>query len=159
MLHCGHITAWYRKHDSDILLTLRRLGPMSDHEKIARIFLCAQRTLHPFCVVSHSCKSRGPRHSQSMCKIIYHEARDMSRKAKHPKNGSCETILERWHIDADYQKSLSAEGWTEEKVRQYDALALAWIVRNEEKNKKFFKGNQMNYILQPYFKMTQRKAI
>ena len=26
--------------------------------------------------------------------------------------------------DADYQKSLSAEGWTEEKIKEYDALAL-----------------------------------
>ena len=47
--------------------------------------------------------------------ILYHEARDMLRKAKLPKNGSCETILERWQKDADYQKSLSAESWTEEK--------------------------------------------
>ena len=49
-------------------------------------------------------------------KIMYHKARDMLRKAKHPKHGSCETILERWYIDADYQKSLSDEGWTEEKL-------------------------------------------
>ena len=30
------------------------------------------------------------------------------------------------------------------------------IVQNEEKNKKFFKENQMNYNLQPHFKKTQR---
>ena len=29
-------------------------------------------------------------------------------------------------------------------------------VRNEEKNKKFFKETQMNYILQHHFKKTQR---
>ena len=40
----GHITACYSRHDSDILLTLRRLGPQSDHEKLARIIHCAQRT-------------------------------------------------------------------------------------------------------------------
>ena len=28
------------------------------------------------------------------------------------------------HTDADYQKSLSDEGWAEEEIRQYDALAL-----------------------------------
>ena len=56
--------------------------------------------------------------------VMYHKARDMLRKAKLPKNGSCETTLERWSTDAVCQMSLSDEGWTEEKVRQYDALAL-----------------------------------
>ena len=63
-------------------------------------------------------QSRGPRHGQSMRQIMYHKARDMLRKAKLPKNGSCETILERWHTDADYQKALSAEGWTEERINE-----------------------------------------
>ena len=45
----------------------------------------------------------------------------MLRKAKLPKNGSCETILEIWHTDADYQKSLSDEGWTDEKIEEYYA--------------------------------------
>ena len=40
----GHITACYSRHDSDILLTLRRLGSKSDHKKIARIIHGAQRT-------------------------------------------------------------------------------------------------------------------
>ena len=48
----------------------------------------------------------------------------MLRKAKLPKNGSCHTILERWYKDADYQMSLSDEGWTEEEIRQHDAVAL-----------------------------------
>ena len=39
-------------------------------------------------------RSRGPRHGPSMRQIMYHQARDMLRKAKLPKNGSCETILE-----------------------------------------------------------------
>ena len=55
---------------------------------------------------------------------MYHKARDMLRKAKLLKNGSCETILERWHSDADYQQSISDEGWAEEKIKEYDALAL-----------------------------------
>ena len=33
----GHITACYCRHDSDILLTLRRLELESDHVKTARI--------------------------------------------------------------------------------------------------------------------------
>ena len=69
-------------------------------------------------------QSRGPRHGQSMRQIMYHKARDMLRKAKLPKNGSCETTLERWHTDADCQKLLSSEGWTEEKIKEYDAVAL-----------------------------------
>ena len=69
-------------------------------------------------------QSRGPRHGQSRRQIMYHKARDVLRKGKLPKNGSCHTILERWYKDADYQMSLSDEGWTEEKIRQHDALAL-----------------------------------
>ena len=44
-----------------------------------------------------------------MRQIMYHKASDMLRKAKLLKNGSCETILESWYTDADYQKSLSDE--------------------------------------------------
>ena len=55
---------------------------------------------------------------------MYHKACDMLTNAKLPNNGSCETILDRWYTDADYQKSLSDEGWTEEKIRRHDALAL-----------------------------------
>ena len=69
-------------------------------------------------------QSRCPTHVQSMRQLLYHTARGMLRKAKLPKNGSCETFLERWSTDAVYRKSLSDEGWTEEQIRQYDTLAL-----------------------------------
>ena len=59
-------------------------------------------------------QSRGPWHGQSMRQIMYHKARDMLRRAKLPKSGSCETILERWYTQMQ----------TEEQIRQYDALAL-----------------------------------
>ena len=59
-----------------------------------------------------------------MRQVVYYKARDMLRKTKSPKNRSCDTILERWSTDSINQKSLSDEGWTEEKIRQYDALAL-----------------------------------
>ena len=55
---------------------------------------------------------------------MYHEARDMLRKAKFPKNGHCQTIVERWYKDAKYRADVSEHGWTEEQIRQYDALAL-----------------------------------
>ena len=44
----GHITACYSKHDSDILLTHRRLGPKSDSEKKARIIHSAQHRFTRF---------------------------------------------------------------------------------------------------------------
>ena len=37
---------------------------------------------------------------------------------------SAKTILERWHKDAKYRDNLSEHGWTEEQIRQYEALAL-----------------------------------
>ena len=55
---------------------------------------------------------------------MYHEARDMLREAKHAKNGHCQTILERWYKDAQYRANLSEHGWTEQQIRQHDALAL-----------------------------------
>ena len=33
------------------------------------------------------------------------------------------TFLERWYKDDKYRKSLSNIGWTEEQIRQYDAIA------------------------------------
>ena len=69
-------------------------------------------------------QSRGPRHVQSMRQTIYHKGRDMLRKDNLSKNGSCETIRERWYTDADYRTSLSDEGSTEEKIRQCDAIAM-----------------------------------
>ena len=69
-------------------------------------------------------QSQGPGHGQSMRQIMCHIARDIWRKAKLPKNSSCDTVQETWHTDADFQKSLSGEGWTEEKIRQCDAVAL-----------------------------------
>ena len=46
------------------------------------------------------------------------------RKARSNKNGNCKTILERWHKDDKYCKSLSDIGWAEEQIKQYDAFAL-----------------------------------
>ena len=54
LLHSGHITAWYSRHDSDIHLIHRRLQLKSDRME-NNSHPCAQRILHPFCVVSHSC--------------------------------------------------------------------------------------------------------
>ena len=86
---CMQPTAMHRRYDKD------RYDPLSI----------------PGYVIKKN-QSRGPRHGQSMRHTMYHKAKDMLRRAKHPKNGSCKTILERWYNDAYYQKSLSDEGWT-----------------------------------------------
>ena len=44
-------------------------------------------------------------------------------KARKHKSGGYKTILDRWHDDDRYRKSLSDIGWTEEKIIQYDAIA------------------------------------
>ena len=64
--------------------------------------------------------SHGPFMRQTMC----FKAHDMLRKAHSNENGNCKTILERWYKDEQYRKSLSDIGWTEEQIKQYDALAL-----------------------------------
>ena len=43
LLHSGHITACYCRHDSNFLLIHRRLGLESDHLKTVRIIRCEQR--------------------------------------------------------------------------------------------------------------------
>ena len=53
-------------------------------------------------------------------------------------------ILERWHDDDKYRKSLSDIGWTEEQIIQYDAIALEdhpYVATRQERsrNGKFWK--------------------
>ena len=59
-----------------------------------------------------------------MRQTMYHKARDIFKKSNFQKNGSCQTILERWYKDAKYRADLSEHGRTEEQIRQCDALAL-----------------------------------
>ena len=51
-------------------------------------------------------QSRGPRHGPSLRQTVYHEARDMLRKAKNVKKGQCQTFLERWYRDEKYRADL-----------------------------------------------------
>ena len=48
LLHSGHTTACYNRHDSDIHIIHRRLELESDHVKTARIIHCAHRTCTRF---------------------------------------------------------------------------------------------------------------
>ena len=52
------------------------------------------------------------------------KAHDMLRRARNHKSGGCRSILDRWHDDNNYRKSLSDIGWTEEQINQCDAIAL-----------------------------------
>ena len=62
-LHSGHITACYNRHDSDIHLIHRRLGPKSDIVKTARIIHSAQRTLTRFACSPDFLITRRPAYS------------------------------------------------------------------------------------------------
>ena len=53
-LHSGHITVCDSRHDSDVHLTHRRPGTKLDRRE-HNCHPCAQRTLHPLCVVFHTC--------------------------------------------------------------------------------------------------------
>ena len=55
---------------------------------------------------------------------MYYKAHDILRKARKHKSGGYKTILDRWHDDDKYRKSLSDIGWTEEQISQCDAIAL-----------------------------------
>ena len=55
---------------------------------------------------------------------MFHKAKEMLQKARQPKHGGHQSILERWHKDYDYRNSFSLTGWTEEHFIQYDKLAL-----------------------------------
>ena len=48
----------------------------------------------------------------------------MLQKARQPKHGENKSMLERWHKDEQYRKSLSEIGWTEEQIFEYDNIAL-----------------------------------
>ena len=70
-------------------------------------------------------QSRGPRHGPSMRQTMYHKARDVLRKAKLPKNGSCQTILERWYGDNKYRKSLSQKNKSDNTNLHWKTTFLA----------------------------------
>ena len=83
--------------------------------------------------------THGARHGQPMRQCMYFKAHDMLRKArKHKSGGYKKNILERWHDDDKYRKSLSDIGWTEEQIIQYDAIALedhSYVATWEERSK------------------------
>ena len=81
--------------------------------------------------------SHGARHGPSVRQTMYFKAHDVLRKGSNPINDTCKTILERWYKDDKYRKSLSDIGWTEEQIKQYDALASedhSYVASPEERS-------------------------
>ena len=68
--------------------------------------------------------SHGARHRPSVRQTMNYEAHDMLRKARKHRSGGCKSILEIWHVDDKYRKSLSDIEWAEEQIVQNDELAL-----------------------------------
>ena len=75
------------------------------------------------------------------------------RKTRQCKHGGHNTILERWHKDDEYRKSLSKNGWTEEQIVQYDKLALedhSYVAIKEERIR-----NRKGWVLKLYKEAAQ----
>ena len=82
--------------------------------------------------------THGARYGPSVRQTMYFKAHDVLKKARKPQNGNCKTILERWHDDDKYRKSLSDVGLTEEQIEQCDAIALgdhSWVATTEERSR------------------------
>ena len=76
---------------------------------------------------------------------MHNKAKEMLQNARQPKHGGYKTLLEIWHKDDKYRKSLSDIGWTEEQIIQYDELALddhSYIATREERTR-----NEKNWVL------------
>ena len=65
----------------------------------------------------------GAKHEASERQRMYYKAKEMLQNARQPKHGGYKTILESWHMDDNYRKSLSDIGWAEEQIIQCDELA------------------------------------
>ena len=73
---------------------------------------------------------------------------ESSMQKKRWRSKEVEILYSQWESQIEQSKSMRENSFWEYPPKPR-------IVRNEEKNKKFFKASQMNYILQHHFKMTQ----
>ena len=69
----------------------------------------------------------------------------MLQKAHQAKHGGHQSILDRWHKDNDYRKSLSEIGRTEEHSIQYDKLALETTPTFQHQKERA--RNEKNWVL------------
>ena len=91
----------------------------------------------PGCVITKNF-SCGAKHGASERQRMCYCGKETLQKARQPKHGGYKTILERWHKDDKYRKSLSEIVWTEEQIIQYDELALgdhSYIATREERTR------------------------
>ena len=77
----------------------------------------------PSYVIKNGLK-HGAKHGASEWQRMYYKAKETLQKARQPKHGGYKTILERWHKDDNYRKSLSEIGWTGKHTIRYGELAL-----------------------------------
>ena len=77
--------------------------------------------------------SRGAKRGPAERQRMYYKAEEMLQKARQQKHEGHSCILERWHNDAEYRKSLSDIGWTEEHFMLFDRIALEIIHTSRQK--------------------------
>ena len=77
----------------------------------------------PGCVIKKN-SSREMKHGPCERQKMYHQARQMLKKARQEKHGSHPTILSRWYAEKDYRNSLSATEWKEHSIMLYDRIAV-----------------------------------
>ena len=110
----------------------------------------------PGCVIKKNL-TPGAKHGASERQRMYCKATDMLPKARQPKHGGHKSMLERWHTDAQYRKSLSDIGWAEEQVTEYDKIALEShshvTTRSERihKSKHWILGLNQDGVQQPLY--------
>ena len=89
--------------------------------------------------------THGAKHGASERQRMHNKAKEMLQKARQLKHGGYKTILERWHKDDKYRKSLSDIVWADKLIIQYDELALedhSYIATREERTR-----NEKNWVL------------
>ena len=78
------------------------------------------------------------RHGPSVRQCMHHKEYEMLKKVRKHKNGDYKNILDRWHNNDKYRKSLSDIGWTEERIIRDDEIALAdhsYVATRQERSR------------------------
>ena len=68
--------------------------------------------------------SRRAKHGLSERQRMYHQAKQMLKKARQQKHGRHPTILSRWCASQTQRDSLYAIGWREKHIMLYDRIAV-----------------------------------
>ena len=68
--------------------------------------------------------SGGAKHGPSERQKMYHQARQMLKRARQKKHGRHPTIISRWYADEEYTKSLAAHNIGELQIMLFERIAL-----------------------------------